>query len=515
MLRTVCNMRLVLACIVGVVGAALPRVAMEVFYEARCPDSRQLFLDGLAALSAAPPALRDAVDLRLVPFGKARVNLTAAAAAGHALTGAAAAASSDPDYPAGVSRLNTTLAALDQLAAARQAPAFACQHGALECAKNRLHNCALARAPSPMAGLALVRCLFADAGWRTGGAWPAAGACKALPGMRACAAAGAPEGDRLQLAAARTTHTAELPLRVIPTVLIGGKELPCAHGQCDVVGALCRHFAKQRVCETAAPASDGPVAGGGSGGAAAGLRRVVRMRLSLLGAHECNATEPLGPAAVARGDAADASQMCTGQRRAFAGVFAAALSRSLPPAARARAPPAASVRVTGAQRAYWLHTTPPTKSSDPNKPLSVDVAVVLAGGASATGQAVVAALTSSAFVPRLVAAAAPLRIRAVAVLEQPFVTVAVVGATPATLVGGGAQKAFGDARKQAAMAKAVAAIAGASGLVLSLVALFAWRRKDGAASSAKLTEGAIRAADVEETAAMLGDSSGGDQRSTL
>jgi hypothetical protein len=502
-------MRLIIACIVGV-GAAPPRVAMEVFYEARCPDSRQLFLDGLTALSAAPPALRDAVDLRLVPFGKARVNLTAA---GHALTGAAAAASSDPDYPAGVSRLNTTLAALDQLAAARQPPAFACQHGALECAKNRLHSCALARAPSPMAGLALVRCLFADAGWRAGAAWPAAGACKALPGMRACAAAGAPEGDRLQLAAARTTHTAVhgAAMRVIPTVLIGGKELPCAHGQCDVVGALCRHFAgaqQQGVCEAAMPASDGPAAGGGSGGAAAGLRHVVRMRLSLLGAHECNATEPLGRAA-ARGNAAHASQMCAGQRRTFAGVFAAALRRSLP--AAARAPTAAGVRVTGAQRAYWLHTTPPTKSSDPNKPLSVDVAVVLAGGASATGQAVVAALNSSAFVPRLVAAAAPLRIRAVVVLEQPFVTVAVVGAaTPATPVGGGTQKAFGDARKQAAMAKAVAAIAGASGLVLSgLVALFAWRRKDVAASSVKLAADV----EVEETAAMLRDStlSGGDQ----
>lgn len=88
------------------------KVKLAVFFESKCPDSRNFFLDQLIPVYLNQSSI---IDLKLVPFGKARV------------------------------------LSHDRMI---------CQHGSLECQGNRFMACILSRSDNQTANLLTIGCMF-------------------------------------------------------------------------------------------------------------------------------------------------------------------------------------------------------------------------------------------------------------------------------------------------------------------------------------------------------------------
>lgn len=97
---------------IGRAADASTKVKVGVFFESKCPDSRNFFLDQLIPVYMNQSS---GMNLQLVPFGKARV------------------------------------VAKDRMI---------CQHGRLECQGNRFMACVLARSDNQTANLLTIGCMF-------------------------------------------------------------------------------------------------------------------------------------------------------------------------------------------------------------------------------------------------------------------------------------------------------------------------------------------------------------------
>ena len=181
-----------------------PKVAVEVYYEALCPDCERFVRDTLrpALLPEAGPGLEGVVDLRLVPAGNAKVG------AGGAIE---------------------------------------CQHGAPECLGNRLENCVLAHYPHD-AAWPWVACFESAKELGPDTLLGVGKHCAARLGVdwdkiTACGVREHGDGDALHRAALRATDALSPPHKYVPWVLVDGKQICDASGDCPLVEAVCDAYA--------------------------------------------------------------------------------------------------------------------------------------------------------------------------------------------------------------------------------------------------------------------------------
>ena len=181
-----------------------PKVAVEVYYEALCPDCERFVRDTLrpALLPEAGTGLEGVVDLRLVPAGNAKIG------AGGAIE---------------------------------------CQHGAPECLGNRVENCVLAHYPHDVAW-PWVACFESAKELGPDTLLGVGKHCAARLGLdwdkiAACGVREHGDGDALHRAALRATDALRPPHKYVPWVLVDGKQICDASGDCPLVEAVCDAYA--------------------------------------------------------------------------------------------------------------------------------------------------------------------------------------------------------------------------------------------------------------------------------
>lgn len=178
-------------------------VAVDLYGEALCPDTKHAVADVLAPMLAA--GFGSALRLRYVAAGKTR-----AAIAGGGI---------------------------------------ACQHGALECKFNRYINCAQRAAPQE-AWFAYARCLHAHPSDLEAAAPGCAAAAGIAHGaLAACAEGG--EGAALEAAAVAETEALSPRLTFVPWILVEGVALGAAFEQLDrivCVAAAAKGLALPAAC---------------------------------------------------------------------------------------------------------------------------------------------------------------------------------------------------------------------------------------------------------------------------
>jgi len=167
------------------------RLAVDLYYEVLCPDSRSFFL---YQLYPAWEVLKNIFSVNLIPYGKAYTS-------------------------AGSERYQ-----------------FSCQHGPLECQANIFHACAIHHVPAPQDRMDFIRCMIYDNYDPPGAVRRCAREVTVdLPAIEACAAGD--EGNLLHKLAGDLTHNLQPRMTFVPTIEVDGRQ----HHQ----RSLRRYFARQ------------------------------------------------------------------------------------------------------------------------------------------------------------------------------------------------------------------------------------------------------------------------------